>query len=320
MDRGDAAMGDDEALGRGWPDDSAEAAYVEPRPAGSFGPTFAYRARWLWAFTAILGLVAAVILFAEALFNGIVAAGLVLEVLVFGLTGVASIAAYHAIGNRGSWVATPSLVLGTSLVLGGVARAVLTLATAHSLTIPLEAIAAAWLLNAGDRPGWRLGRPADRRTAVVAVLAIAIELPSFAPLLPNGVPGVDALSSGPDAMDVQLRVQCPDSKALWERADVEVHWQWHGFDLVTNADDELTLAFSGPDTGLSWDPTDWTSLQYSSMDAVGSQMRLTIPRGQTQGQVTSLLIQQGDTAPFTVTARFAHAGRWEVTRAVSCGG
>jgi hypothetical protein len=190
----------------------------------------------------------------------------------------------------------------------------------HTFLIPLEPLVGIWVLVAVDRPPLRFGRPSDWRGAAMVVLVIALELTNLAPVVPAGVPFIDSLGAGPDAIDLTVTVDCPGPDAVWSQTSVDVAWTWRGIDLFGSRDDRLTLTVASPaQATMFWDPMP-TTLAIADQDPGGQAIAFTVPTG-TRGEGLRVNLTQVDSpgsVPFTVTATYSHGGRWEVTHAASC--
>ena len=289
-------------------------------PAEPYGPRFAWRARLLWAFGAVIQIGAAVIVAGMVLMGAAIGAGSLLLAATLAIVGAAFVATRGALGRRQAWAGTPSLVLALGFILGGIARALIAFGS-NTFLIPLEPLVGIWLLVAADRPPLRFGRPADWRTAAMVALVIAMELTNLTPIVPEGVPFIDSLGAGPEALELTLNVACPPMDALWARRTVEVIWRWRGVDLFAAHDDRLTLAVSGQAADSM--SLDQVSAPFPVADRSGDAQHITfdIPHSTSAADLEVSLTGSGEAVigPLTVTATYNHGGRWEKTaQTASC--
>ncbi len=290
-----------------------------PEAAEPYGPRFAWRARLLWAFGAAIQIGAALVVAALILMGSTAGVGPPILVATFVVVGTAFLVTRGALGGQQRWAGTPSLVLAWGLILGGLARALIAFGS-NTFLIPLEPLVGIWVLVAVDRPPLRVGLPADWRSAVMVVLVVAVELTNLAPVVPAGVPFIDSLGAGPDALDLNVTIDCPGPDAVWSQTSVDVVWTWRGLDLFASRDDRLTLTVASPaQATMYWDPVT-TNLAVADQDTGGQAIAFTVPSAiRAEGlRVDLTQTDSPGSVPFTVTATYSHGGRWEITKTSAC--
>jgi hypothetical protein len=253
-----------------------------------------------------------------------VSAPLLIALAALSVGGAAACwAARTAVGNGQMWAASPSVLLGWAIVIGGIARAVAS--TVHgTLLIPLEPLAGIWLLASRDLPRLRFGRPADWRTAALGAVVVAATATNLAPYLPAETPLLSALGTGPDALDASLSVDCPPATAIWASTPVTVAYRWRGIDLGGSPEDQITLEITGPSAGsLAWGNF-WNNGNGLEVREGAFSTRLAFKPAPTLPSrtisVTLTPVDGATISAFTVTARLEHAGRWEIAQTRTCGG
>jgi hypothetical protein len=208
--------------------------------------------RWAGALLMVFGIIAAVVATLvtaktrEPLFvAAIVAAG----VIGAGLP----LAGVYGLSAGRTWARPVAVTLLWWAILTGLVE-VLAALTRSSLSIPLGAIAAVFVLRMrpAERPPWLAshGRPV---ALALALVLLSYGLPSAAEYVMR--PGNTALSVAPEALAITATLQCTPSDGPATKIRATARWRWTEHEALPHGEDALAFRWSvldNDETPQSW--------------------------------------------------------------------
>jgi hypothetical protein len=246
--------------------------------------------------------------------------------------GAVLVAADWGLSRGRGWARPLAVVMLWALVISGMVRFVAALGT--TLTIPLEAIGAAFVLSRAPAGAGTLPAPQGERRIVLVGAAIFI-VASFWPMLSTMLlrSGASPFAVGDDAIVVTVAAGCSGARDdAGIRADVT--WTWNARDLMPGSTDGLLVEWATTDGGIppSIDREASTWPEAAQPGSASPSAALIQPfeaaagisaetfridnwlGNQADGRMT-LVLRQRDDAPhgaITIDAVYAHLDRWTV--------